>query len=219
MPRTEVMLVRHSESVWNLEGRFQGHRDSPLTEVGIGQARAIAQRLSCLPFSLLYTSDLGRAHTTAKIIGEVCSCRIVVDKRLRERNLGIFEGLRREELNNVHPEEYRAYKTSGPDYRIPNGESARQRFVRIVQCLEEIAERHRGETIVVVSHGGVLESLFRHALGIPLEAERRFKLLNCSMNIFFWESSRWSLRTWGDVAHLQSLRVLDDIYDLPEGTL
>lgn len=216
MPRTQLILIRHSESVWNLEGKFQGHRDSPLTKTGIAQARAVAQRLSSVSFAALYSSDLGRAHNTSKIIAESCSCHTIVDERLRERNLGIFEGLSREELQSVYPDEYRSYKNAGPDYVIPNGESARQRFARIVQCLEELAEKHYGETIVVVSHGGVLESLFRHAVGIPLEAERNFKLLNCSINIFFWESGRWSLRTWGDVAHLESLRVLDDIYDLPE---
>jgi probable phosphoglycerate mutase len=130
---------------------------------------------------------------------------------LRERNLGIFEGLHKEKIKDIHPEEYQLYKTSGPDYVIPKGESARQRFSRITSYLEELAIKHSGETILIVCHGGVLESLFRHALSIPLEVPRNFKLLNGSLNIFYYENERWLLRTWGDVAHLESLRVLDDL--------
>ena len=129
---------------------------------------------------------------------------IVMDPRLRERHLGIFQGLNGDELREKFPEEYRLHRTVGPSYIIPGGESVQQQVARNVDYLVEIAEKHRGETIVVVTHGGVLSGFFRHALAIPFEAPRRFEFMNASLNVFAYEEGNWMLRTWGDVSHLMS---------------
>jgi len=92
----------------------------------------------------------------------------------------------------------------GPSYVIPGGESVEQQVARNVAYLTEIAAKHLGETIVVVTHGGVLSGFFRHALSIPLEAPRRFEFMNASLNVFAYEEGNWMLRTWGDVSHLMS---------------
>jgi probable phosphoglycerate mutase len=210
--RTQVVLVRHGETIWNVEGRFQGHKDSALSENGIAQAMALSGRLARFNFTDLYSSDSGRAYSTAEFISSTRGHPIVTDHRLRERNLGIFEGLRSEEIEVKYPSEYRSYKTSDPDYVIPQGESARQRFYRGVTYIEEVARKHAGGVIVIVTHGGILESLFRRAALMSLDVPRTFKLLNGSLNIFFYEDGRWLLRTWGDVSHLESLRVLDDLH-------
>ena len=90
---TELLLVRHGETLWNQQGRMQGQHDSPLTTVGLQQAKQLAQRLKDASFTALYSSDLGRAHQTARCIADETGHEIVADRGLRERNFGIFEGL------------------------------------------------------------------------------------------------------------------------------
>ena len=203
MACTRVILIRHGETTWNLEGRYQGHLDSPLTPTGFAQARALSNRLAGVKFAALYSSDLDRARQTAACIAESSSHEVHTDTRLRERHLGIFQNLRKAELKQKFPDEYRLFKSGGPDYVIPQGESGRQSAERSNACLEELARRHSDETIVVVTHGGTLSALLRRALGIPLEAPRRFEQFNGSWNVFRFDDGRWFLDTWGDVSHLQ----------------
>ncbi|MBI3000023.1 MAG: histidine phosphatase family protein [Deltaproteobacteria bacterium] len=211
MDGTQFLVVRHGETAWNLDVRWQGHLDSPLTARGIAQAEALARRLREAKFSALYSSDLGRAYETARIISNATGHGIVVDGRLRERNLGIFQGLRTDEIQKSYPEEYRLHKSIGADYVIPAGESLRQQVERNVSCLEEIAQERAGESIVVVTHGGVLGGLFRHTLCLPFETPRRFESTNGSINIFVYEKPHWVLQTWGDISHLDSFSTLDDL--------
>jgi probable phosphoglycerate mutase len=207
---TRLIVVRHGETQANLDGRWQGHGDSPLTKTGIAQAQAVAQRLQGYRFSRLYSSDLGRALQTARIIADRTGHEIVLDERLRERHLGIFQGLTRAEMAARYPEEWHLYRTAGPDVVIPGGESARQRFERSTSCLREIALNHPGETLVIVTHGGVLNGLLRHTLDIPLEAPRRFRIPNAGINVFLFDGENWLLETWGDTSHLQDRAALDD---------
>ncbi|MGH7772469.1 MAG: histidine phosphatase family protein [Candidatus Binatia bacterium] len=204
MERTHLIVVRHGETTWNAEGRWQGHLDSPLTTGGMKQAQALAKRLMNQCFSALYTSDLGRAYQTAQIIAATTGHGLVSDERLRERHLGIFQGLRSEEIKTVYPEEYQVYTSRDPDHAIPGGESLRQQVERNIGCLEELARRHLGESIVVVTHGGVLGGLFRHTLSIPFQAPRRFEFMNASFNVFTYGERYWTVQTWGDVSHLDA---------------
>jgi probable phosphoglycerate mutase len=202
LQRTHLIIVRHGETEWNIARIRQGHLDSKLTEKGLAQARALAQRLAREKFTALYSSDLGRAVHTASAIADLTGHKIVTDPRLRERHLGIFQGLSGDEINARYPEERRLFRTVGPDYVIPGGESMRQQVQRNVGYLNELAEKHRGEQVVVVTHGGVVSGFFRHTLEIPLEAPRRFEFVNAGLNVFVREEDTWLLLTWGDVSHL-----------------
>jgi probable phosphoglycerate mutase len=202
MERAQLIMIRHGQTQWNLAGIRQGHLDSPLTDRGVGQAKALGRRLAHERFSTLYSSDLGRAVDTAKKISELTGHDIITDARLRERHLGIFQGLSSEEIKQKYPEEYRLHRTMGPHYVIPGGESVHQQVERNVGCLTEIAKRHSGETIVVVTHGGVLSGFFRHTLSIPLGAPRRFEFVNAGLNVFAYVDGEWFLQTWGDISHL-----------------
>jgi probable phosphoglycerate mutase len=202
MIRTQIIIVRHGQTQWNIRKIRQGHLDSELTDKGVAQARALAQRIARENFTALYSSDLGRALHTARMIAAVTGHEIVTDERLRERHLGVFQGLSGDEIKDKHPEEYRMHRTLGPEYVIPGGESVRQQVARNVDCLDEIALKHPGEKVVVVTHGGVVSGLFRHALDIPLDAPRRFEFVNAGLNVFAYEDGHWILRTWGDVSHL-----------------
>jgi probable phosphoglycerate mutase len=200
---TRLILVRHGETLWNLEQRYQGHLDSPLTEKGLLQSRAVALRLAGCPFKEIYSSDLGRALQTAESIAKCTGHTVRRESRLRERNLGIFQGLSKREIQEKFPKEHALYKSGGPDYVVPNGESGTQACGRMVDCLTELARRHAGELIVVVAHGGVLSALLIHVLGIPSGTPWRFKRENGSWNAFMFRDEKWFLETWGDVSHLE----------------
>jgi len=202
MNRTQIIIVRHGETEWNTAGIRQGHLDSRLTERGVAQAKSLAARLGREKFAALYSSDLGRAVQTAREIASVTGHEIVTDARLRERHLGIFQGLNGEEIGAKYPEERRLMRAHGPSYEIPGGESMVQQVVRNMACLNELAARHQGEQIVVVTHGGVVSGFFRHTLEISLEAPRRFEFVNAGLNVFAHEEGNWLLLTWGDVSHL-----------------
>jgi len=212
MDATYVIVVRHGETHWNTEGRRQGHLDSTLTEKGRAQAEALSQRFNPDSCTAIYSSDLGRAYETARIIAEKTGHEVVPDERLRERNLGIFQGLNGEEIRARYPQEYQEHRNGGADHAVPSGESFREQTERNMQCLEELTQRHAGEIIMVVTHGGVLSALFRHTLAIPLDAPRRFSFKNASINLFKHQDGVWGLETWGDIAHLNQLGALDLSY-------
>jgi 2,3-bisphosphoglycerate-dependent phosphoglycerate mutase len=202
MDRAQVIIVRHGQTEWNIKGIRQGNLDSRLTEKGMAQAKALAQRLTREHFTALYSSDLGRAVQTAEEVASVTGHEIITDPRLRERHLGIFQGLSGEEIKQKHPEEYKLHRSLGPDYVIPGGESVKQQVARNIAYLNEIGSKHLGETIVVVTHGGVISGLFRHTFSIPFNAPRRFEFTNAGLNIFAYDEGSWFLLTWGDVSHL-----------------
>ena len=208
---TEIILIRHGETLWNIEGRWQGHDDSPLTETGIKQAEAVARRLSGLPFSALYSSDLGRAVKTAGIIANTTGHEIICEKRLRERNVGIFQGLTLMEMKERFPEAFKKYHENDPDFVIPQGESMKHRLAVNVDCLNEIAENNLGKRVVVVTHGGVLNGMFKYVLRIPPEANRRYKIRNTALNSFIYGENGWILQTWGDISHFHPNGLLDEV--------
>jgi len=210
MERTQVIIVRHGQTEWNIANVRQGHLDSPLTEEGIAQARALARRLLRERFTAFYSSDLGRAVQTAQIIAQATGHEIITDPRLRERHLGIFQGLVGDEIKEKYPEEYKLHRSLGPDYVIPGGESVRQQVARNLAYLNEIAAKHLGETILVITHGGVLSGLFRHTFSIPFEAPRRFEFTNAGLNVFVYQEGNWFLQTWGDLSHLTNGATSDD---------
>lgn len=201
---SEILLVRHGETLWNQQGRMQGQQDSPLTEVGVRQARMLARRLKDVNFAALYSSDLGRAWRTAASIAEETGHEIVADARLRERHFGVFEGLTNAEIKSRYPDLHAIFSSRDPHFAMPGGESALAFRERILGCLAGIALEHAGETTVVVAHGLVLDAAYRAALGIPIEQPRGFPLLNCSINTFRYAGGTWSAVAMCDVSHLEA---------------
>lgn len=204
---TEMILVRHGETAWNRERRMQGHTDTPLSGLGRAQAAALGQRMKDAVLSAIYSSDLSRAYDTAAAVAANTGHEIRTDRQLRERTFGIFEGLTYYEMAERHPEVHAKFLSRDPDYAIPGGESARQFFERSLACLDSIARRHSGETVMVVTHGLVLDTLYRAATGLPLHVKREAPLLNASLNTFRHADGAWTMITWGDVEHLTEIGI------------
>ena len=205
---TQFIAIRHGETEWNSQGRFQGHLNSGLNKAGLAQAEALGEYLARERFDLLLSSDLGRALQTASAIAMRSGHEIVVEPRLRERRMGIFQGLTPAEVQARYPDEYARFRSRDPDYVIPDGESMRQLFERSVACFTELATHHAGLKLATVTHGGVLAMLYRHARAMPLDALRDFPLHNTGVNRFVHRLGAWQLQSWGEVAHLDL--ALDD---------
>jgi probable phosphoglycerate mutase len=206
---TELILIRHGETAWNRERRMQGQTDTPLSDTGRAQADAVGRRLARHPFAALYSSDLSRAWETAAAIARahVQGHDIRREPALRERTFGVFEGLTYDEMAQRYPDEHARFSARDPDYAVPGGESPRQFFERSLACLEAIARAHEGESVVVVTHGLVLDTLHRAARNLPLQAKREAPLLNASLNTFQRSAQAWVEIAWGDVAHLAGVGV------------
>ena len=209
---TELVLIRHGETVWNSERRMQGQRNSALSTLGRAQARALAKRLQGESFDVLYSSDLDRALETARAIAAATGQEIRIEPRLRERCFGIFEGLTRDEMATHHPAEYARFRERDPDYCMPGGESARTFHERCMGVLQEIVAQHVGRRIVVVAHGLLLVALYRAAHALDLSEPRGgLELINASLNVFGYADQRWRMLAWADQSHLQ------DVTDFQEG--
>jgi probable phosphoglycerate mutase len=125
------------------------------------------------------------------------------DPRLRERHYGEFEGRTIEEIARLFPESHARYVARNPEFAARGGESTLGKHARVLACLGDLVGRHRGGRIIVVTHGGVLDSLYRYALELPYPAPRPTPLLNGSRNVFRVESGRWTLVVWGVVPPLE----------------
>ncbi|XP_041004588.1 phosphoglycerate mutase-like protein 4 [Juglans microcarpa x Juglans regia] len=206
----EIIVVRHGETDWNADGRIQGHLDVELNDAGRQQAAAVADRLSREPsISVVYSSDFKRALETAQIIAASCGGLEVVKKPdLRERHLGDLQGLVLREAAKLSPKAYQAFLNQRTDQEIPGGgESLDQLYERCTSSLERIGKKHKGERVIVVTHGGVIRTLYKRACpnGRP-----RGKVLNTSINIFrLSDKDEWTIKLWGDVSHLDKTGFLE----------
>jgi len=209
LSRTTILAIRHGETVWNVEERFQGHEDSPLTETGRQQVAALGRRLKGMAFEALISSDLGRARETAAIIAGHTGHAVTTDPRLRERHYGVLEGLSVPEITAAHAAVLEQFNADDPDYVIPGGESHRVHYERNVAWMEEMLADRSGATIAIVVHGGVLDSLFRYVARLPLAQPRCYLTTNASLSVFthgnFYGTPRWVIRTWGDAGHLDGI--------------
>lgn len=199
----EIYLVRHGETEWNVERRIQGHCDSSLTEEGIKQAAAVAQRLKYEHFDAVYSSDLGRALATAQYIMQYHeNQQLIQDNRLRERNFGILEQLDHETIANRYPAESALLENRDAEFVIINGESKLQMLDRALAFLRELQQQYTDGKILCITHGGLINVILRHTLQISMEAERRFLLPNTGINILVFADEKWMVKTVGDVSHL-----------------
>ena len=204
MNDTVLILIRHGETLWNTQLRMQGSLDSDLTPKGELQIKALGEWMKEVPFDFLYCSDTARAHKTAEAISKFTGHNLNLDKRLREKNLGVFEGLTSEEARERYPETFQQFKTAGSSYVIDQGESTQQLLERSLEAIEEIRDRHPQKVAVVVTHGGVIRVLMKHVLGIPLDAPTQFLIGNTGIFRLVWRE-KWIVAEMGAVPHLEKV--------------
>ena len=201
MKETEIILIRHGETEWNSQQRMQGHSNSDLSSVGQAQIQALGQWMKNVPFDHIYSSDSLRAKQTAEAITQFSGHELQFDQRLREKNLGVFEGLTSEEARERHPEVFRLFKTAGSKYVIDEGESTQQLQDRALEIVDEIRIKHPEERVLLVTHGGFIRVVMKRFLGLSLETPTRFLIRNTGVFRLVWED-KWIVSQMGGVSHL-----------------
>lgn len=174
MPR--LILARHGETDWNAERRYQGIQDIPLNARGMAQAAALAERLAKERVDAIYASDLQRARGTAQAIAAPRGLPVRADPRLREIAFGAWEGLTYDEIQAQYPADLARWLADPEGCPPPGGESLAQLGERVESLMRDIAAEHRHQTVLVVAHGGSLQTLLCLALGLELTGRWRFRL-------------------------------------------
>ena len=199
---TRVLAIRHGETAWNRDTRIQGSLDIDLNAAGRHQASRLAAALADEELHAIYSSDLARARDTAAALAQQRQLPLQQDPALRERRFGIFEGRSFAELEQLHPADTLRWRQRDPDFGPEGGERLIDFYARCVAALSRIAAAHAGQTIAIVSHGGVLDCLYRAATRVSLQAPRTWSVANTSVNRLLYTPEGFTLVGWGDVQHL-----------------
>lgn len=209
---TRLILVRHGQTAWNLERRFQGHTDIPLNAEGLRQAQLLGNYLEHLEqaqghavYQHCISSDLDRARTTASLIHGNRQPPLVLNPAFRERNYGHLSGLTAEEMQQKSPLEYAGMKARQVGAPIQGGESLLEFYSRVVRGFHDLLAAYPGQHILLVAHGGVLDCIYRHCTGTPLEKPRDWLLPNCALNLIDLDSKgKTTALVWASEGHLNT---------------
>lgn len=210
MEYTRIIAVRHGETAWNKDGRIQGHLDIPLNATGLWQAQRLARALADEDISAVYSSDLSRAWQTAEAIAQAQQLAVKAEPRLRERCFGDFQGKSWTEMETDWPEAASAWRRREPAFTPPGGENLLQLQERVLDALVDVCQRHWGEQIVLVAHGGVMDMLYRTGMNLDLQATRTWTLGNATVNRLLWTPEGLHVVGWSDTSHLSDTSTLDE---------
>lgn len=201
-----LLLIRHGQTLWNAELRYQGQTDVPLNELGRRQAEALGRRLAGETIHAVYASDLQRAVDTAAPLAAIHGLDIIREPRLRELNFGQWEGCTFEEIRRREPEAYEAWLRTPERFSAPGGETGAQLRARVQAWLDEVRAKHAEQTIAVIAHGGSLTTLLQLALDLPTEARWRFRMTHGSLSELHLYPDGWAvLARLNDTCHLDGL--------------
>lgn len=211
---TDILLIRHGETDWNLDKRLQGHVDIPLNPAGQRQVEALGAVLAGEGVEAIFSSDLVRARDTALAVAAATGLPVATDAGLRERCYGAFEGLRHPDIEERYPDAYRQWKAREPDARYPAGEriaeTMREFYQRSIGAVQRIMAGKTARKVAIVTHGGVLECLHHWASGTDFAQPRSFDIFNASINRLHWDGARARIVSWGEIGHLER-ETLDEV--------
>ena len=195
------MLARHGETEWNLARRMQGHTDTPLSPRGVAQAKRLAARLITERPARIVSSDLRRARDTAEIVGAAVGLPVEPDARFREQSLGAWQGMTIEEAAVRDPDLAARFQRRDADLRPPGGETRAELQERVWAALVEHAAPGAASPLLIVAHGGVIQSIVYRVLGLAIPTPRRFLLPNVGLTTLVCRSGTWFVKTLNDTAH------------------
>lgn len=201
---TRLCIVRHGETDWNIERRIQGHVDIPLNAAGLAQAQATARGVAAHRFAALYSSDLQRTWQTADTLARVTGLDARPAPGLRERHYGAMQGATYEEMLARDAQMAQRFRARDPHFDFAGGETLHGFVARVHAAIEMLAAEHAGETLLLVTHGGVLDIVYRRAVGRDLSSPRDFPVPNAALNWIDVEGEAWRLVAWADTGHLEN---------------
>ncbi len=201
---TELIVIRHGQTDWNLRECFQGQIDVPLNATGQTQARHLALRLAQESVDAVIASDLQRARITAELGSAPWRLPIATQPLWREQHFGMLEGLDLAQVEAQHPQVWQRWVTQSEDYAPPGGAESRLAFqARVLAALQALPAALLGKRVAVFTHGGVLDMLWRTAQGRPLSGPRECDIPNTGINRLSWDGQRLQVLRWADDAHLR----------------
>ena len=202
MQTTRLCIVRHGETDWNAERRLQGQADIGLNATGRAQAQAIRTHLHTQRFAAAYSSDLARAWRTAEIALAGTPLAVSPAPTFRERDYGRYQGLTATDAARDHPAMHASHQARDIHYDYENGESLVAFAARVTAGMQALTERHAGEQVLVFTHGGVLDIIYRMATQRGLDSPRDFSIPNAALNWLEYASGQWQILAWADQSHL-----------------
>ena len=202
---TELVLIRHGETDMNRELRFQGHVDVALNDIGHAQAMRLAARLAGEQADAVYASDLLRARQTAAPIAGELALQAVPDEGLREQSFGRVDGMRVADIQRDHPEAWAGWLRFEEDFAMPEGESTRSFHARVIAAVQRLVAAHPQQKVVIVTHGGVLDMIYRTARSLGLGGPRQSEIPNAGVNRVRVRGGVFDIVGWADTRHLTDL--------------
>lgn len=199
----KVYLIRHGQTVWNHERRWQGLADVPLAETGLAQAQRLAWYMPrVLPLDAVYTSDLSRAAVTAEAVAKAYGLTPISEPLLRETHVGIFQGRTMSEIEVMYPDEIAAWRESQTEFVIPGGESRKMVADRAIEAFLAITEKHihaaEPQHIALVTHGGWIGAFIQYYL----KHDQNLLFGNTSITTLVKGHSGWRLESLNQTPHL-----------------
>jgi probable phosphoglycerate mutase len=203
---TPLLFIRHGETDWNRQQRFQGQIDVPLNSTGQAQAARLGQRLAAGGYDVLLCSDLTRTQQTAAPLAQAWGLQPQLMPGFREQHFGAWEGLDVPAIKAQHAELWPQWLQHDGDFCLPGGgESLRQFHARVMAAVQQAVAQYAGARVAVVTHGGVLDMLWRTAQGLPISGLRTCDIPNTGLNHLRWAGGRLFIDSWGDAGHLAGL--------------
>ncbi len=199
---TRFIFVRHGETEWNRILRFRGRADIPLNDTGIEQARRVAQRLAETPLAAIYASPLSRTLRTAESIAAPHHLAVTPEARLLDLDYGAWQGKTPAEVEAADPKRYAQWQKQPDRIHIPEGETLRHLRTRVIGLVNDLSEKHLGETVMLVSHDIVGKILMCVVLGLDNNAMRRITQDNVAIDRFDKREEGFVVLTLNDTAHL-----------------
>ena len=203
---TELIVIRHGETDWNRQQRFQGQIDVPLNNVGLAQAERLGARLAGEAIDVLVCSDLQRARATAEPLLRGRAMASELQPLWREQGFGVLEGLDVPTIRSQHADLWHRWVRHEADFALPQGGESNLAFhARVMQALQALLAVHAGKRVVVVTHGGVLDMLWRTVHALPLHGPRECDIPNTGINRLRWVDGRLRIERWAEAEHLAGL--------------
>ncbi len=199
---TRIILVRHGETTWNVEGRYQGQIDTPLSEKGLEQGRRAANALKDVHIDACVSSPLSRAFQTCSFAAEMHGLPVVTDERLLEIAHGEWEGTFADDIERNYPEEFRLWHTNPDKVQMPGGENLEDVRRRVRAALDDIAARYEGKTVLVAAHDAVNKVAVCDVMGLPMSSFWQVKQDNACINVLECEGGVWRLVLLNSTVHL-----------------
>jgi phosphoserine phosphatase len=205
MTVNRVVLIRPGETDWNRQGRWQGWVASRLNDYGRAQVLALAKYVRNIGLSALYSSDSRRAVETAEILAMQLEFRPMLDERLRERNVGAWQGMTLEEIQTWNVEAYRALQADIEHYRVPGGESRADVRKRVLEAFQRVLDDDKGNTVGIISHTTSTHMLL-HSLVPGYDIYSTVLGNSAVTTIHRGEADAWEIVALNDLSHLEGLK-------------